>query len=93
VARYLPLRTRASLRRCVVNAMPAPMTMSASVALKLPGATQLMQVPMMAGASNGPVHPRAEGEGKIARERDLSRYRPPTGAAFAVGASSRGRGS
>jgi hypothetical protein len=51
MARYLPLRTRASLRRSAVNAMPAPMTMRASVALRLPGATQLTPVMMMAGAS------------------------------------------
>jgi hypothetical protein len=31
--------------------MPAPMTMIASVALKLPGAMQLMQVPTIADAS------------------------------------------
>src|SRR5258708_33026156 len=31
------------------------------------------------------VRRRAEGEGKIARERDLSRYRRRTSAAFAVG--------
>jgi hypothetical protein len=48
---YLSLRTRASLRRSAVNAMPAPMMMRASVALKLPGAMQLMQVPMIVGAS------------------------------------------
>src|SRR5260370_28408195 len=40
-----------SLRRCAVNAMPAPMTMRASIALKLPGAMQLMQMPMIDGAS------------------------------------------
>jgi len=44
-------------------------------------------------AANGLVRPRAENEGKIPRARDLSRYRRPTSAAFAVGASSRGRGS
>jgi hypothetical protein len=48
---YLPARTRASFRRSTVNVMPAPMTMRASVALKLPGAMQLIQVPMIAGAS------------------------------------------
>jgi hypothetical protein len=48
---YLSLRTRASFRRSTVNVMPAPMTMRASVALKLPGAMQLIQVPMIAGAS------------------------------------------
>ena len=52
VARYLPLRTRASLRRSAVNAIPAPMKMRANVALKLPGAMQLIQVPMIVGASN-----------------------------------------
>jgi len=52
VARYLPLHTRASLRRSAVNAIPAPMKMRANVALKLPGAMQLIQVPMIAGASN-----------------------------------------
>lgn len=51
VARYLPLRTRASLRRSAVNAIPAPMTMRANVALKLPGAMQLMQVPTIVGVS------------------------------------------
>jgi hypothetical protein len=39
------------LRRSAVNAKAAPMTMRASVALKLPGAMQLMQVPMIVGAS------------------------------------------
>jgi hypothetical protein len=48
---YLPLRTRASLRRSAINAKLALMTMKASVALKLPGGMQLMQVPMIAGAS------------------------------------------
>jgi hypothetical protein len=51
VGRYLSLRTRASLRRSAVNAKATPMTMRASVALKLPGAMQLMQVPMIVGAS------------------------------------------
>jgi hypothetical protein len=49
---YLPLRTRPSLRRSAVNAMAAMMTMRARVALKFPGAMQLMQVPMIAGASS-----------------------------------------
>jgi hypothetical protein len=44
-------RTRASFRRSAVSAIPTPMTISASVALKLPGAMQLIQVPMTAGAS------------------------------------------
>jgi hypothetical protein len=48
---YLPLRTRASLRRSAINAKLALMTMKASVALKLPEPMQLMQVPMIAGAS------------------------------------------
>jgi hypothetical protein len=50
--RHFSLRSRASLRRSAVNAMRAPMTMRASVALKLPGTMQLMQVPMIVGASN-----------------------------------------
>jgi hypothetical protein len=70
VVRYFPLRTRAGLRRSAINAMPAPMTMRASVALELPGATQLMQVPMMAGASNGGAL-QAEGENS-ARARFIS---------------------
>ncbi|MCU1310216.1 MAG: hypothetical protein JWO20_1341 [Candidatus Angelobacter sp.] len=40
-----------SLRRSAVKAMPAPTRMTASVALKLPGAMQLRQVPMIVGAS------------------------------------------
>jgi hypothetical protein len=44
-------RARASFRRSAVSAIPAPMTISASVALKLPGAMQLIQVPMTDGAS------------------------------------------
>jgi hypothetical protein len=44
-------RTRASFRRSAVSAIPTPMTISASVALKLPGAMQLIQVPMIDGAS------------------------------------------
>jgi hypothetical protein len=48
---YLPLRTRASFCRSAVNAMPAPMIISARVALRLPGAMQLIQVPMIVGAS------------------------------------------
>jgi hypothetical protein len=52
LAGYLSLRTRASLRRSAVSAMPAPMTMRASVALKLPGAMQSIQVPMIVDASN-----------------------------------------
>jgi hypothetical protein len=39
-------------RRSAVSAIPAPIRTKASVALKLPGAMQLMQVPMIAGASN-----------------------------------------
>jgi hypothetical protein len=41
-----------SLRCSTVKAMPAPTRMTASVAFKLPGAMQLMQVPMIVGASN-----------------------------------------
>ena len=41
-----------SLRRSAVKAIPAPTRMTASVAFKLPGAMQLMQVPMIVGASN-----------------------------------------
>jgi hypothetical protein len=48
---HLRARTRASFRRSTVSAMPAPITMRASVALKLAGAMQLIQVPMIAGAS------------------------------------------
>jgi hypothetical protein len=44
-------RTRASFRRSAVSAIPTPMTISASDALKLPGAMQLTQVPMIDGAS------------------------------------------
>jgi hypothetical protein len=51
VWRYLSTCTRASLRRSAVNATAAPMTMRASVAPKLPGAMQLIQVPMTTGAS------------------------------------------
>jgi hypothetical protein len=36
-----------SLRCSTVKAMPAPTKMTASVALKLPGAMQLIQVPMI----------------------------------------------
>jgi hypothetical protein len=50
-AAYLPLRTRASFRCSTINAMLAPITMRATVALKLPGAIQLMQVPIIVGAS------------------------------------------
>jgi hypothetical protein len=49
--RYLLPRIRASLRRSAVNATLALMTMRASVALKLPGATQLMRAPTIVGAS------------------------------------------
>jgi hypothetical protein len=48
---YLSAHTRTSLRRSAVNAMPPLMMIRASVALKLPGAMQLMQVPTIAGAS------------------------------------------
>jgi hypothetical protein len=48
---YLLARTRANFRRSTVSAMLAPMTMRASVALKLPGVMQLIQVPMIVGAS------------------------------------------
>jgi hypothetical protein len=48
---YFRLRTRASLRPSAVNAMQAPITRRPSIALKLPGATQLMQVPMIVGTS------------------------------------------
>jgi hypothetical protein len=41
----------ASFRRSVVSATPTPIRTNASVALKLPGAMQLMQVPVIAGAS------------------------------------------
>lgn len=44
-------RARISLRRSATSATLAPIRMSASVALRLPGAMQLMQLPMMAGAS------------------------------------------
>jgi hypothetical protein len=40
-----------SLRRSTVKAMPAPTRMTASVALKFPGTMQLVQVPMIVGAS------------------------------------------
>jgi hypothetical protein len=48
---YLPVRVRTSFRRSTVNAMLAAMTMRPSVAARLPGATQLMQLPIIAGAS------------------------------------------
>jgi hypothetical protein len=52
LAGYFLKRTRASLRRSAVNATPAPIKIRASVALKLPGAMQSIQVPMIVGASN-----------------------------------------
>jgi hypothetical protein len=48
---YLPVRVRTSFRRSTVNAMLAAMTMRPSVAARLPGATQLMQLPIIAGVS------------------------------------------
>jgi hypothetical protein len=41
-----------SLRCSTVKAMAAPIRMTASVALKLPGAMQLIQVLMIVGAAN-----------------------------------------
>jgi hypothetical protein len=40
---YLSDRTRASFRRSAVHATPTPIKITASIALKLPGAMQLMQ--------------------------------------------------
>lgn len=58
LAAHLSLRTRASLRcsavtaiAAPVTAIAAPITMRASVAPRLPGAMQLIQVPMIGGAS------------------------------------------
>jgi hypothetical protein len=51
LVRRLRNLTFASFRRSAVNAILAPMTITASVALKLPGAIQLMQVPMTDGTS------------------------------------------
>jgi hypothetical protein len=48
---YLSEWARASLRRSAVHAMPAPIAMTTSVALKLPGTMQFRQVPITAGAS------------------------------------------
>jgi hypothetical protein len=45
-------RARASFRRSAVSTTPTPIKTKASVALKLPGAMQLIQVPMIVGASN-----------------------------------------
>jgi hypothetical protein len=44
-------RTLESFRRSAASTNPAPMTIRANVALKLPGAKQLIQVPMTDGAS------------------------------------------
>jgi hypothetical protein len=41
-----------AFRRSAVSAKPTPIMISASVALRLPGAMQLMQVPITDGASN-----------------------------------------
>jgi hypothetical protein len=46
------LLAASNFRRSVYAAINAPINIKASVALKLPGVMQLMQVPMMAGASN-----------------------------------------
>jgi len=48
-----PLITQSDLRdlTTLCSAMPAPILMSAGVALRLPSAIQLMQVPMTDGAS------------------------------------------
>jgi hypothetical protein len=48
---YLPVRARASFRRSTVSAMLAAKTMRPSVAARLPGATQLMQLPIIVGTS------------------------------------------
>ena len=44
-------RTEASFRRSAVHATPVPIKIKASVALRLPGATQLMQLVMIIGTS------------------------------------------
>ena len=48
---YLSDRTRASFRRSIVHVIPAPIKITASVALKLPGAMQLMQLVTSVGTS------------------------------------------
>jgi hypothetical protein len=48
---YLSNRTRTSLRRSAVHAIPVPIKITASVALKLPGVTQLMQEVTSVGTS------------------------------------------
>jgi hypothetical protein len=49
--RYLFDRTLASFRRSAVHAIPAPIKITASVALKLPGAMQLIQLVTSVGTS------------------------------------------
>jgi hypothetical protein len=48
---YLPGRNGAGFRRSAFHATPAPIKINASVALKLPGAMQLMQLVMIIGTS------------------------------------------
>ena len=51
LVRCLSNRISASFRRSAVSAKPAPIRISASVALRLSGAMQLIQVPMIDGTS------------------------------------------
>jgi hypothetical protein len=48
---YLADLTGATFRRSAVHATPAPIKIKASVALKLPGAMQLMQLVTIIGTS------------------------------------------
>jgi len=68
------------LVRSVVRTSPVAVPITPEAAAKQPTYRLLRSHPP-------PGRARAEDQGEIARARELSRYRPPTSAAFATGAS------